>query len=322
VLYLSGDISYDPWRRRTRTARLEELCGVKFIRELFPPLAVNATNEAAAPFLAVEAAGARVLERTPDGWPLVLQHQVGLGQVVFSTDPLELHGTAARRDRDARLYQSVLDLANVKPLPIEPHDPRLRVFRVPLAEGGQVLVAVNTDTNQPARDLTYSLPPLRRKPSDSEVDRGAMRLRFTLASARPGLVWLDGRGALRAIEAQGECRLGQELVCADQTQGIVLTLDRQDMRRSRALLLMPLRAGRVELATRVRWGQSVVQTGEIQNGRWRTFEQQALRPQAGRITVEVAERQAFSLLLVSEEIQLARWHEALGRAITDPGSLP
>ncbi|MEO6911531.1 MAG: hypothetical protein ABI158_11490, partial [Edaphobacter sp.] len=35
-LYLSGDISYDPLRQRTRTERLKSLCGLEFISERFP----------------------------------------------------------------------------------------------------------------------------------------------------------------------------------------------------------------------------------------------------------------------------------------------
>ncbi|HEY5910929.1 MAG TPA: hypothetical protein VJA21_10040, partial [Verrucomicrobiae bacterium] len=42
-LYVSGDISYDEFRRRSRTNRLEELCGARFLAEVYPNIRVNAT---------------------------------------------------------------------------------------------------------------------------------------------------------------------------------------------------------------------------------------------------------------------------------------
>ena len=159
VLYLSGDISYDEFHRRTRTQRLEELCGVRFLAENYPNISVSATNPADQPCLKVElavptagaGAAARVLRRSGDGSPLVVENRVGRGTVIFSTDPIELHSLPARRESDLALYRSVLAKAGIRPIGLRPDDPLVHAFRVPMKDGGQVYVLFNTDETATAK---------------------------------------------------------------------------------------------------------------------------------------------------------------------------
>ena len=79
-LYLSGDISYDSLRHRTRTDRLRDLCGLEFVSERYANIeyaksTVSTRPESnglwprydAAPGIVIRAAGAKVLLAGEDG---------------------------------------------------------------------------------------------------------------------------------------------------------------------------------------------------------------------------------------------------------------
>jgi hypothetical protein len=308
VLYVSGDISYDELRQRTRTRRLEELCGVRFAGELYPNIALDAGSGRDQPCVKVEPLGARVLKQTAEGLPLVLEHQVGAGRVIFSTDPLELRRVPERRAAELELYQSVLRAAGIRRLGVSPDDPLLHVFRVALRDGGCVYVVFNTDESQPARRVTLTdcQPPVT----------------LTVASRRPGLVWRDGRGNLRAVESQGECCLDSAPLATDETDGIIFTLDGKDLADSRALVLMPLKAGVVRWGRTAPWLKAIVETGEIHNGSWEAFETASAPAHGPTLDIRVTSDQALSLVLVCDRGAEPRWRKAIERAMTHPASLP
>jgi hypothetical protein len=315
VLYLSGDISYDESHRRTRTNRLEELCGVRFLAENYPNISLNATNSADQPCIKVEpavsaaggAATAKVLRRAGDGSPLVIENHVGRGAVIFSTDPIELHGVTARRKADLTLYRSVLEEAGIRPIGLQPDDPLVHAFRVPMQDGGQVYVLFNADDTQPTRRVT--------------LDACKPPIALSVASKHPALLWYDGHGALRAVEAHGPCNIGDKTVMEDETGGIVLSLDQQDIRRSRALLLMPLRPGSIRISTGRKWYQATVTTGDLRDGKWHTYETLPAGTSEGSLVVNVSPDQAFSLLLVTEPGSAPKWCKAIEAAMSDPSSL-
>jgi hypothetical protein len=179
---------------------------------------------------------------------------------------------------------------------------------VSLRDGGQVEVLFNADESQGSRSvsLTDHHPPAT----------------LTVAPQRPALMWFNGRGALRAVETQGACRIGNERVVEDTTDGIVLSLDGHDLRKSKALLFMPLKAGTVRLRSTAEWRLPILETGEIQAGSWRTYEIRSAVPDGEALTVNVTPDQAFGLLLLGEQAEIPRWRRAVERAICDPASLP
>ena len=103
---------------------------------------------------------------------------------------------------------------------------------------------------------------------------------------------------------------------------MVLSLDQQDLRRSRAVLLMPLRPGSIRLSTDREWHRATVVTGDIHEGKWRNCETgPAVKTEAG-LVVNVSPDQALSLLLVTESGGARKWCKAIERAMNDPASLP
>jgi len=308
VLYTSGDLAYDELRRETRPERLAALCGVRRLARRHPPLGINTTNAAAQLAVRVEPVTATVRLAAPDGSPLVVENRVGRGRVIYTPDPIELHSTPARRDEDVALYRRVLELGGVRPLSVDPDTADLKVYRVPLEDGGAVWIVANRDPSQAARSVTLTGTPV-------PVTLG-------LAGPRPGLVWFDGSGALRAVETRGECRVAGERTVRDETGGVVLSLDEEGVHRSRAVLLMPVEPGRIEWSTRAPWAHPRVETGDFENGKWRIGATAKINVGEGQVHVDVAEDQALSLLLVCEESALLHWRRILEQAITCPETLP
>ena len=177
-----------------------------------------------------------------------------------------------------------------------------------MRDGGQVYVLFNSDNTQAARTVT--------------LDDCRPPITLSIASERPGLLWFDGRGALRAVESQGACNVGDKNVIQDNTGGIVFALDRMDIRRSRALLLMPLRPGSIRISADSEWHKATVLTGDIHNGKWRTCETAPAEKSTTGLVVNVSLDQAFGLLLVTDSGNAPKWCKAIERAINDPASLP
>ncbi|NLC56783.1 MAG: hypothetical protein GX774_08115 [Armatimonadetes bacterium] len=306
TLYLSGDISYDENRQRTRTARLEELCGVRFIGERYPNIAYGDAAPVALagrdgwnfapghPGLHLEPAGAQVIATAADGAPAAVLHTVGAGRVVFLAEPMELHSTAETLATDVGVYRKVLALAGVQPLAITPDDPLLHVFRVPLKDGGSVYVLFNADESKPEREVTLAIRP----PQPGGLGEPPSGLTCVLSKQRPGLVWIDGAGRLRAVEAGRRVSSGDQVLLECLGQTILFSADGQDLRESRAVVVLPLAAGSAQVAAGGVSGTPAAEVGEVCEGRWRRYEGLPVRLSGGLAALRVPGEAAGSILLV------------------------
>ena len=306
VLYVSGDISYDEFRQRTRTGRLEQLCGVKYLGQYYPDISVRADG-ADQPCLRLQPCGATVRKAAKDGSPLLVENRLGRGQVLFSADPFELHSVAARRQEDVAVYRRALALAGVRPLGLQADDGALLSFCLPLQDGGRVCLLFNTDANAATRRVVLS----DARPAVS----------LSVARGHPALLWWDGRQNLRAVEALTDCTVGGRCLVQDDTRGIVLALDGLDLPRSGALLLLPLETGTIRLANDRHWQNPMLLTGDLRDGQWWNHETTPLQKSAGGFAVHVSPDQAVSLLLLTEEKTANRWRRAVERMVSEPASL-
>ena len=188
---------------------------------------------------------------------------------------------------------------------VEPDDPRLHLLRQPLRDGGQVWILFNTDDSQPHRSFA--------------ITQAKRRLTLDVARRRPALVWLGSSGRVARDRNPRFLRHRRPGNLAGRNPGIVLTLDGQDVRHSRALLLMPLQAGQIEWLSTPVWKQPVIETGDINGGAWQTLDTQAVPTSKDRMQVRVSSDQALSLLLVCEDSARARWRQAVENAMTPAG---
>lgn len=265
ALYVSGDLSFDAQRRRTRSERLRELCGVEFVAERYPDTryvggnectAVQAGDLAAAlaavgatgPCIEVKAAGATVLARAGTV-PVAVLNRHGQGQVLYVVDPLELHG------EPWPVLAAFLRQAGVERFPVTPDLPGIHAHEVSGPGGARARVLLNSSPD--AQTVSWG--------SDLTLD---------LPSHSGGAALFDAAGTLVAAEAQRLQVAGQTVFAASSSQ-CLLALDAAPLVRSRALLLLPMGPGRVTLAVAAEtelWAS----VGEVREGRWVEYERLAV----------------------------------------------
>jgi hypothetical protein len=313
-VYISGDFSFDPDRKRTRTYRLERLAGVHSVGANFggiatprgepPPARVTQgawyglTSWRGWPAIAIEAAGARVIARGPMDEPRLVVNQIGNGEVVYTPDVLEAtpdSGAALRA-----LYRAVLESAGVARLQIEPDSPDIHAFRVPTRGGGAAYILFNAKATG-ARTVTL------------RTDHHTYELR--LGPQKPGLILEDAGGQTLGIEAAGVVRDGQTLASAD-THFMLTCEDGRDLPQSHALLLMPVGEGKIRLAGR--GALLKAQVGEVAGGEWTAFETFAPRRTAQGIELNIDPDRAVSLILLAANDELARVGQKVAHTLTEP----
>ncbi len=302
TLYVSGDVSYDINRRRTKTERLRELCGVELVQERYPNIQLSADSqvrytfakqwEDVNPAIEVRPSGAEVLEEV-GGLPLLLRHSLGKGQVFFSTWPCELDGEfgdkAARRNRI--IYGPVLSKSGVHrgPRQVAHSLP----ITTPLRRGGHGDIHVNpTDTALTAR------------PSSGE------RPISIIAPNRSALAVRGAKGALLALEDGRHAHF------------MAYSLDRGDVRQSKRLCILPLTEGEVRLSTEAAWDEPVAAVGEVLGGRWIEYESFDLRPRGRSLRIPIDQERCFSIIIVAERGQVEGCSKMLVRSLTEPWRLP
>lgn len=308
TLLVTGDLSRNWDRKRTRTERLRELCGVEFVRELTPPpgrsseraesVTLGGAAVALGPCVEVQPLTANAL-RTASGLPAVLTHGVGRGRVVYCTDPLELGAAGEVVPALRALYAWVAQ--GVEGIPDAGTDagPDVHVCRQPLAGGGEFVTVYNTNLPPGAEAVT--------------VTAGQSKVSLRVAARYPAMVVTSGTGAVVAAGASGEAAIdGRPLISGD-AQAMYLSLDGQALGQSAAVLLCPFGAGKTVLHSSRRWQEPVTVFGTIEGGQWRTLELRAGPPQ-----YELDEDTMTCLLLICERSEQDRWTRVLTQAVQHP----
>lgn len=264
ILYISGDISYDELRRRTRTKRLEELCGVEFVEENYPDIGYSISSNAQEiggsglntytgyPCIKVKPKTAREL-RGSNGVIFVNSLAGGSttstgAKVFYTTDPYELHA------RGNNLYKFFLNWAGMKRNEISPDNPKIHFFKVPLMDG-VCYVMFNADGTKESQEISFR--------------HGNTDFSITLGKFKPGLVAITNKGKIRALETSGKIKAGNEVIADFTGLGMAFSLDNEDIRSSSAIVFMPIQAGRFALKCREDLSAEI---GEVRSGRWQTYE--------------------------------------------------
>jgi len=252
TLYVSGDISFDDRRRRTRTQRLSELCGVEFQEENYQNISYSTGSAEQVsgaglvsyqgyPCIKVKPKTARNL-----GGSVIFENKLGSGRVLYVTDPYELHA------RENSLYKFFLKWAGVQRNEITPDNPKIHFFRVPLTDGGTAYVMMNAD--EATQDISFK--------------HGDINLAMTLGRYKSGLVAIAKDGKIFALETSGKIKAGNDIIADFTGQGMAFSLDSEDIRSSSAVVLMPVQAGKFSLKCKE---NLTVEFGEVRSGKWQVF---------------------------------------------------
>jgi len=241
-LFLSGDISFDRSRQRTKTERLEELCGVKFQAEVGKPLEEIPPNE---PLIRVEPASAESVL----GSDMLFQNRLGKGEVFFTPYAEELRPTS---EMMRSIYLHFLQLADIERIEeIEPADPSLHRFRLPTLDGEAL-----TAFNQGEEKKVF-------------LQGGSQRISLTVGNNMPAFAQITEKGTVKLV-GKGEMKVNGKTLFQSQSHMMLSSLDGEPLERSSYLLLIPLEEGEIKF-----FQEFKVEIGELQAGRWKTLDRLA-----------------------------------------------
>jgi hypothetical protein len=297
-LYISGDLSYDSLRQRTRTERLKELCGVEFVTERYQNISYDKgamqtspgvgawPKYAASPGIVTRLAGARTLLQGEDGTPIVTEFHRGRGRVIFSADPIELHGDPRYQPYAHAFYGALLDAMHLKGEQIDPRESSVHCFRVPSQDGREIVVLVNHDPEVRAENITVP------------VDGSQVRL--TLQPRMSGAIVAAAGKGVQAVESSGNVFEGSQMLLGTDLHAMAISFDKESLLRSRRLLILPMGEGEICIPNASRWKQPMILAGEISGSRWK--ETESIRPGGtnGNLTIPIPPYRALSMLIVCE----------------------
>ncbi len=167
--------------------------------------------------------------------------------------------------------------------------------------GGLVHVIGNTKT-EPGRE-------------DVRIPTSAGELALTVRNGWHALAAVTGKGRIVAVSVDGMARVGgDEKLVAGAGLKALLSLDGQDLRQSKAVLLVPFEPGCAELPASATPRLAVV--GEFRNGRWTELERLVLDKDSASINIDADRATCLILICQPEEAALRADH--LGMAIIHP----
>ncbi|MBM3472899.1 MAG: hypothetical protein FJX75_06495 [Armatimonadetes bacterium] len=307
ALYLSGDVSYDPMRRRSQTQRLSDLCGLEFVSQRYPdirrseapasevapasasPLAqAVCADGTSAPCIEVRATSAEVLAKAGNAPAATLAH-IGQGRVLYVVDPIEL------KLEPRNTLAAFLQEAGVKRHALQPDLAEVHSHRVPGEGGALAQVLFNlSDVKQ-----TVTITDL---PAPVEVD---------LAPKSGGAAIFDGSGKLVAAEGVAMTVGGRELFGGDATVALI-SLSGDDLRTADGFLLLPSRPGEVALSGAQFAGRSAG-IGEVRDGKWIEYERRRPTAAAGVARMALDAAMAHSWIVLGDEGKLSELAERVRR---------
>ncbi len=260
-LYLSGDVAYDSSRRRTRADRWAEL-GLNDPGERTP------------------------LELPPAEFdPQAIQRgRAGQGRTFFVPSPIELADDGPL----AETYRQFLEFADVERISVHPDLPDIRVYTLPL-ERGRATVLVNRTGQDQKIDLL-----------DARMSIGTVDARLSVGRDRTGLIARTESGLVTAVECTGSREADGSPITSGSAHVMLASIGPTDLRRAKRLVVYPITDGALTIHSRVDWREPVLEAGQFAGSIWQPLRVDRLPLENGRITLEIDDDLARSILLIRE----------------------
>lgn len=297
-LYISGDISYDTLRERTQRQRLTKLCGVEFLAERYANIdyqngASQAVGKAAGwpdytafPGIKMRLAGATSLIESREGVPIVTEFALGRGRVLFSADPIELHGDPRYQPYAHAFYRALCASFGLKGEGIEPATSPVHRFRVPSQDDREVSILVNSD--------------MSGEPCKFTAPTACGSVELSLRPMLSGAVVARKDVGVDAVESSADVMVDGRLLVGSNLHFMAISLDMHALGDTGALLLLPMGEGTLRIAGAERWKVPVILAGEMRNGSWRQLETFSPVVNDAELRIAVTRDRAFSMLIVCE----------------------
>ncbi|MGB6934696.1 MAG: hypothetical protein WBD91_18110 [Acidobacteriaceae bacterium] len=297
-LYISGDLSYDGARQRTRTGRLKNLCGVEFVSERFPNIAYQKGAEEtapdnsgwpkymAAPGIVTRVAGAKLLLAANDGTPIVTEFERGKGRVIFSSDPIELHGDPRYQEYAHKFYRQLAFAFNRKVEAVAPSGAPMHLFRVPSQDSREIVVLVNYDNRNAAQDFV--------------VPVAGRNVKLTLRPWMSGVLVGDSKAGIQAIESSADVFENNELLIGSNLHFMAISFGVDSLRTTQRMLILPMGEGMMRVPQAARWRRPMVFAGCVTAGRWKQDEQFVPAEMNGMLALPIDASRSLSMLILCE----------------------
>ena len=293
TLYLSGDFTYDSLlRTRDYENRLEELAGVKTITVNYSGLdsaaagagdySDGANNRLGKPCLDIELAGAKALYQDFVGNPIITQYQLGLGNVIYSCDPLEYNASATMFDMNVTLYSQILTIAGVKHDWINAEQGSVKFFRQAQNDGGYFYELLNINAETAIGTLTTNYHTYN----------------FSVNGGNADYILESSGGKVTAVLHEGDLYRGGVKLVRNEPYAHVMTMDEMDVTMSRRIVVMPQQTGKFSLYSQIDLQDMTVRIGQVENGCWVDMGQVQFVRKDGYITFDVLPDMVNAIIII------------------------
>ena len=318
VLYLSGDISYDENKQRTKTARLSELCGITTSGSvLFNGTDSTSSNttysngtysNTGKQNFRINAGSTTVLYR--DNYvlgnrPVIVQNTYGKGKVVFSAIALELIETSSSNPgaADVAIYRHVLNLAGISVSDVG--DPLVKILKTDLHDGGKTVGIFNANTG--SKSVSF--------------ESGGRQLGVSLQGGQTVNITQAQNGDVISAFQEGTLLVNNQTVLQNSAYAMVMSRDEKDLQQSKSLLILPQKTGWVSISSQLDFENPLMVSGIMENGVFRKTNEQALMVQ-GTIEINVSEQMKNKIILIAEAAQMQRLIDNTAYNLSNPVTLP
>ncbi len=220
----------------------------------------------------------------PATLPDFITSTVGKGRVFYIPVPLELK---SGNEWDKNPYMEFLNRVNEGRILVNPDDPRLHLFSISLDNANKVYTLYRNQSSESP------------KPYNIETIGG--KISIALEGFQSGLVEIDRKGHIFALGGSGKC--GNDAFSIDISgHSMIRSLDNKPINQSRILAVFPTEKGAIRLPSTAITSPFLT-VGEIENGKWITYEKMDLADKNKTIPIQIDEDRTTSILLISDKDQ-------------------
>ena len=215
------------------------------------------------------------LEKIPAGRAINIQTvEFGAGKVFYVHGPIEFDA-----GQIVQTLRKFLDFSGEKRIMVEPDDAEVYVFHVPLDNGAATVLS-----NRASTDRTIQL-------AEGQL---------TIGAKLAGLLAVDGQGKVTSVECSGQSMHDGRPITSGTAHVMLSSLDDQDIRDSRHLMLLPVTPGTFKIHTQAKWKDPTAQIGQYAGSNWQPLKTIPLEVHSGTLTLELDDDTARSILILRQ----------------------
>lgn len=208
----------------------------------------------------------------------IIRNMVGKGEILYVPEAVEMKGDVYE------IYKVILNMAGISGLIIEPESEELLAFAIPTLEGGITLTLINYGKAQSFR---------------------WGKVEIELGERATGFLHLSPKGEILAVEGQGKVQIEGKEIVRGEGHFVLISLDQKGIQESTSLLLIPLQEGKI-VVRRKDTTKLLIESGEIENGKWRKISSPSLKQEKDRVTIDISKVEKWTLCLLGVDIAKVR----------------